>query len=112
MNMTELVMLVSGTAASNNPFSAVATPVVQLINMAAGPLLMIVGALGTLYCVILGVKLAKAEEPQEREKAKAALKNAIIGFIIIFVLITALNVMMDPLMNWMNTSAKTNISVK
>ncbi len=110
--MTELVMLVSGTGTGNNPFTAVATPVVQLLNMATGPLLMIVGALGTLYCVILGVKLAKAEEPQEREKAKAALKNAIIGFIIIFVLITALNVMMDPLMNWMNTSAKTSISVK
>ena len=28
------------------------------------PLLALVGAAGALYCVVLGVKFAKAEEPQ------------------------------------------------
>lgn len=97
--------------ASTNPFADAATPIVNLINMAAGPLLIIVVALGTLYCVFLGVKLAKAEEPQDREKAKNSLKNAIIGFVLIFVLIAALNIMKTPLLNWMNEQGGTNIQM-
>ena len=66
------------------------------------PLLLVVGALGSLYCVILGVKYAKAEEPQEHEKAKTHLKNAIIGFVLIFVLVVALRLSVGPLTTWMN----------
>ncbi len=105
--MLELVALTGG-----NPFQTAAKPIVDLINMAAGPLLLIVGALGTLYCVFLGVKLAKAEEPQDREKAKGALKNAIIGFVLIFVLITALNLMLPAMTKWMNTQGGTGISLE
>ena len=68
------------------------------------PLLALVGAAGALYCVVLGVKFAKAEEPQEREKAKGALKNAIIGFVLIFVLILCLNIMMPQMIKWVNTN--------
>ena len=96
---------------SSNPFQAAAGPIVELINMAAGPLLMIVAALGVSYCIILGAKLAKADEPQDREKAEGALKDAIIGFVLIFVLIAALNLMLPALTSWMNTSADTDISI-
>ena len=80
---------------------AAVVPIVGLINSLMGPALALVGALGSLYCVLLGVKFAKAEEPQEREKAKTHLKNAIIGFVLIFVLILALNLSKDPLITWM-----------
>ena len=66
-------------------FAELAAPIVSLLNQLMGPLLLIVGALGSLYCVVLGVKYAKAEEPQEREKAKGALKGAVVGFLLIFV---------------------------
>ena len=56
-------------------FDKVTSPVVDLINSLLGPAIAIVGALGAVYCVILGVKFAKAEEPQEREKAKMARKK-------------------------------------
>ena len=79
---------------------AVASPIVALVNSLMGPALALVGAVGSLYCVLLGVKFAKAEEPQEREKAKSHLKNAIIGFVLIFVLILALNLSMNPLIKW------------
>ena len=67
-------------------FADIAAPIVSLLNSLMEPLLLIVGALGSLYCVILGVKYAKAEEPQDREKAKGSLKNAVVGFVLIFVL--------------------------
>ena len=81
-------------------FKQVSQPVIELIYSMLGPLLGIVGAAGAIYCVILGVKFAKAEEPQDREKAKGALKNAIIGFILIFVLILALRLLMPSLVGW------------
>ena len=86
-------------------FASVVAPIVSLLNSLMGPLLAIVGALGALYCVVLGVKYAKAEEPQEREKAKGALKNAIIGFVLIFVLILALNLLMPIMINWVNSQS-------
>lgn len=86
-------------------FQTVVAPIVALLNSLMGPLLAIVGAVGALYCVVLGVKYAKAEEPQEREKAKGALKNAVIGFVLIFILILALNLMMPIMINWVNEQA-------
>ena len=81
-------------------FDKVTSPVVDLINSLLGPAIAIVGALGAVYCVILGVKFAKAEEPQEREKAKSHLKNAIIGFVLIFVLMVVLKAAIGPLTKW------------
>lgn len=116
--MTATVSSASSTATSTPaPSSAsvetgmqkVVEPVVKLINSMLVPAMMIVGAIGTLYCVLLGVKFAKAEEQQEREKAKQHLKNAIIGFVLIFVLIVVLNLAMDPLADWVKSSADVNL---
>lgn len=90
----------------DNVFMEVADPIVKLINNLFAPLMAIVVAAGTLYCVILGVKFAKAEEPQEHEKAKNHLKNAIIGFVLIFVLIVALKLSVGPLTEWMRDPKK------
>ena len=87
----------SGTGTN---FDTVTKPIVELINSLLSPILAIVGAVGTLYCVVLGVKYAKAEEPQDREKAKGHLKSAIIGFVLIFVLMLALKLSMPILQNW------------
>lgn len=84
-----------------NVFMQVAKPIVELIDNLFAPAMAIVVAAGTLYCVILGVKFAKAEEPQEHEKAKNHLKNAIIGFVLIFVLVVALKLSVGPLTEWM-----------
>ena len=86
----------------SNPFFEIAKPIVGLIESLFAPAMAIVVAAGTLYCIILGVKFAKAEEPQEHEKAKTHLKNAIIGFVLIFVLVVALRLSVEPLTTWMN----------
>ena len=90
-------------------FNDAALPVIELINSLLGPMLGIVGAAGSVFCIILGVKFAKAEEPQDREKAKQHLKNAIIGFILIFVLILMLNILTPRLIDWVNAQAGTTI---
>lgn len=90
-------------------FDTVANPIVALLNSVMTPLLAIVGVAGAICCVILGVKFAKAEEPQDREKAKGALKNAIIGFVLIFVLLLALKLLMPQLMGWVDNNANTTV---
>ncbi len=94
------------TMLTANPFEAASAPIIELLNMALIPALGIVGALGTIYCIFLGTKLAKAEEPQDREKAKNSLKNAIVGFILIFVLIVVLKLGMGAMQTWMENAMK------
>ena len=86
-------------------FDTVTKPIVDLIDSLLSPILAIVGAVGSLYCVVLGVKYAKAEEPQDREKAKGHLKSAIIGFVLIFVLMLALKLSMPILQNWVSNNS-------
>ena len=98
-------MLSTSAFAAEADFAGVVKPVVELLNSLMTPLLTIVGAVGALYCVLLGVKFAKAEEPQDREKAKTHLKNAIIGFVLIFVLILMLRLLMPVMIKWVNDNA-------
>lgn len=100
-----IIMTVSA-AADNTAISDALAPVVDLIKSILNTALILVGALGALYCVFLGVKFAKAEEPQDREKAKAHLKNAIIGFVLIFVLMFALRALMPVMINWVNSNSE------
>lgn len=90
-------------------FDTAVQPVVSLINNMLSPLLALVGAVGAIYCVILGVKYARAEEPQDREKAKGALKNALIGFLLIFILLVVLKGLMPQMIKWVNSNYKGTI---
>ena len=108
MIATAAVMLFSIAGAVD--FNKVSEPIVKLIDSLLYPILGIVGAGGTIYCVSLGVKYAKAEEPQEREKAKTHLQNAIIGFALIFILIVALKILMPQLIDWMEETGASSSS--
>ena len=103
-------LTVSGTAFAaaegGADFTPVTTPIVGLINSLVNPLLLLVGAGGTIFCILLGVKFATAEEPQEKEKRKQSLKTAIIGFFLIFILVVALKLSINPLTTWMQNSTK------
>lgn len=101
-NENETVKETVKETVEKNPFEQIAVPIVKLIENLFAPAMAIVVAAGTLYCIVLGVKFAKAEEPQEHEKAKTHLKNAIIGFVLIFVLVVALRLSVEPLTTWMN----------
>lgn len=98
------LMLFSSTTATLGSLEAATQPVTDLVNQLYGPLITIVSSVAIIYCIFLGVKLAKAEEPQDREKAKTALKNAIIGYLLIFVLILVLKQLTPVLSSWVGMS--------
>lgn len=57
-------------------------------------------AVGTIYCIFLGVKFSMADEQNSGEKAKKDLIGAVIGSLLIFVLIIALNIAVPILEDW------------
>lgn len=84
-------------------FTPIIQPVLDVLNAVLWPTIAIVGSVGTIYCVFLGVKIAKSDEQNSREKAKKDLLGAVIGFGLIFVLIVALRIAMPILQNWVMT---------
>lgn len=81
----------------------IVNPILEICNVLVPVLLAVVGSLGAIYCILLGVKYARADEPQEHDKAKKALKNAIIGFVLIFVLLAMLQLGITVFESWLST---------
>ncbi len=94
-----------GNGIPQTGFSKVVEPIINLLDQILWPLIAVVGAVGALYCVLLGIKFAKAEEPQDREKAKSHLKNAIIGFVLIFVLMVVLKQLTPVMAQWVSNNS-------
>jgi len=90
-------------AAKGVDFAPIIAPVLEVLNALLWPCIAIVGAVGTIYCVFLGIKISKADEQNSREKAKKDLIGAIIGFLIIFILIVALKIAMPILQEWVQS---------
>lgn len=84
----------------NPDLNNVTKPLLDFLDAALWPLVAIVAAVGVIYCVVLGVKIAKMDEQGSREKAKKDLLNAIIGFVLIFVLIISLKLAMPMFRDW------------
>ena len=61
--------------------------VANAIESVLWPILIIVGAAGMIYAVILGVNIARADSTDKREEAKKRLINTIIGLAVIIALI-------------------------
>ena len=87
-------------AVTEKDINKVVSPLLDVLRVLVPVLLGVVGALGAIWVIFLGVKYARAEEPQEHDKAKASLKNAIIGFILIFVLLIALQIALAIFTDW------------
>ena len=60
-------------------FNPILAPVLEVLNAILWPAIGLVGSIGTIYCIVLGVKLAKADEAGSREKAKKDLDNWFCG---------------------------------
>lgn len=98
--MNKLMVLL---AAGGVDFAPIIAPILEVINALLWPCIAIVGAVGTIYCVFLGIKISKADEQNSREKAKKDLIGAIIGFLVIFILIVALKIAMPILEEWVRS---------
>lgn len=75
-------------------------PIINFVTAVEGPLLILVGVLGVLYCINLGVKLATAATPERRANAISHLLTAIVAYFLIFVMIYLLKTYTPALQAW------------
>lgn len=61
--------------------------IVDAIDIVLWPLLIVVAAAGTIYAIVIGVTMAKADSTEKREEAKKRLINVIIGIAVTIALI-------------------------
>ena len=71
-----------------------------VIDSVLWPLLIIVAAAGTIYAVVLGVNMARADSTEKREEAKKKVINVLVGMAIIVGLILLLKLFMQYLPDW------------
>lgn len=74
-------------------------PILNLIDSALIPILIVLVAVGTIYSVVLGVNMARADSSEKREESKKRLINFLIGIVIIIVLIAIMYVLASQLPN-------------
>ena len=103
--MSSLTAFAEPSEVSNPDLEKVTAPIIGILETVLNVMIPLVAAVGAIFCVFLGIKYSRAEEPQEREKAKSHLKAAIIGFVLVFVLIVALRIATPLMTEWMNNNS-------
>lgn len=86
-------------------------PILELVDGFMIPLMIVVLSAGTIYAVILGVNMARADSSETRDAAKKRLINCIVGFAIIIVLLAiiyALASRIDDILGLAESSSTTN----
>lgn len=63
------------------------TQVTDFISSLLWPILAVVAAAGSIYAIVLGVQMARADSTEKREEAKKRVMNVLIGMAIIVGLI-------------------------
>lgn len=88
----------------DNPELQFLDPILDAVKTVLPALLILVSTAGTIYAVILGVNMAKAESAEKREEAKKRIINAILALVITIVLILLLQLFEANIGKWINTS--------
>lgn len=83
-------------------------PIIDILNFVLWPILILVGTAGMIYAVVLGVKLARAETPDQREEAKKRIINAVIALVVIIALILLLKIFIDNFPSWLGIDTNPN----
>lgn len=77
----------------------------SIVQYALIPLFIAVAAAGSIYAVVLGVNLARAEDAEKRQAAKQRLIWAVVGLVSIIVLILLINWIVGMVPQWFGMGA-------
>ena len=93
---------------SNSSFSWL-KPIAKFLDGAIIPVIIVVGALGAIWIVILGVNLARAESSDKAAEAKKRLINVIIAIVSVILLVFLLALFVSKAPEWFGSDANSNI---
>ena len=75
----------------------------DVINEVKWPLIIIIAAAGSIYAIVLGVQMARADSTEKREEAKKRVINVLIGVAIAVGLTLLLSLLVSALPNWIGS---------
>ena len=81
------------TVTEQSWYKNIVQPIINGINIALIPIIIIVASLGMIYAIYLGIQLARAESSDAREEAKKKMIYFIVAFVITIVLLILLKVL-------------------
>ena len=88
-----------------------ATAIINYVNIVVSALLGIVGAVAVVYAVLVGIKMARANNAEEREEAKKKVIYTVAGIAVTIALIVVINIISNKLPDWIGvTPAKPDAS--
>ncbi len=87
VNLANRILSVGTLLADNDSATNWAIDVADILNKLITPALIILAAAGAVYSIILGVKMATAEDQGKRDEARKSLINIIIALVVVLVLI-------------------------
>ncbi len=77
----------------------------DVVSSMMWPLIIVLASVGTIYAIVLGVQMARADSTEKREDAKKRVINVVIGVAIAVGLIVLLRLLFDALPSWINTDS-------
>lgn len=105
--MTNMPMKVDRTKYDIDPNFEWVFDVVDVIDLVTWPLLILVASAGTIYAIVLGVQMARADSTEKREEAKKRVINVLIGMAIAVGLILLIKLFMNYLPRWIGKPNET-----
>ncbi len=83
-------------------------PIARFLDSALIPVIIVVGALGAIWIIILGVNLARAETADKATEAKKRLINVVIALVAVLVLVFLLAFFVTQAPGWFSDGSKMN----
>ena len=80
--------------------------IAQFLDDALVPVIIVVGALGAIWIIILGVNLARAESSDKAAEAKKRLINVIIAILSVIILVFLLAFFINKAPTWFSSKDK------
>ncbi len=83
-------------------------PIAKFLDDALIPVIIVVGALGAIWIIILGVNLARAETADKATEAKKRLINVVIALVAVLILIFLLAFFVTNAPTWFASGSEVN----
>ncbi len=68
-------------------YKKVLEPVIKVIDAIMLPLIILVGLGGSIYAIVLGVQMSRAESSDKKDEVKKRLINGVIGIVVMLILL-------------------------
>lgn len=77
-------------------------PIVDVLNVILIPVVSLLATAGTIYSIVLGVNMAKADNAEKRTAAKKRITSVLIACASVILLLFALRFVLANLNRWVN----------